>query len=124
MANHPLVLLVRFLLELGALLALGYWGWTQHAGVMRVLLALGVPLVAAAAWGTFRVPGYPGKAPVAVPGPVRLLLEAAFFAGAVWALYAAQRPQRGLVFGVIVVLHYLASYDYVLKLLRGRTVSR
>jgi hypothetical protein len=118
MANHPLVLLVRFMLEIGALLALGYWGWTQHTGVIRVLLALGVPLVAALAWGTLRVPGYPSDAPVAVPGRVRLLLEAAVFGGAVWALYAAQRPQWGLVFGVVVVLHYLASYDYVLALLR------
>jgi hypothetical protein len=105
-ANNPFVLASRFLLELAALFALGYWGWTQHAGVLRLLLAIGVPLVAAAAWGTFRVPGQHGKGLVAVPGPVRLLLEFVFFAA--WAL----------VFGVLVVAHYAASYDYVLTLLR------
>ena len=60
----------------------------------------------------------PGKAPVAVPGWVRLLLEAAFFGGAAWALYAAGREAWALVFGVIVLLHYAASYDRVWRLLK------
>ena len=101
--------------------ALGYWGWTQHDGVMRLLLAFGAPVVAAAAWGTFRVPGYPGPARVAVPGGVRLLLEFAVFGSATWALYAAQRPSWALVFGLLVVLHYAASYDYVGKMLRTKS---
>jgi hypothetical protein len=118
MANHPLNLTLRFFLEVAALAAMGYWGWTQHSGLMRWLLAIGLPLVAAAAWGLFRVPGYPGAAPVAVPGPVRLLLEAAFFGGGTWALYAAQRPVWAAVVGSLVLLHYLASYDYIGALLR------
>lgn len=117
MANNPVVLLVRFLLELVGLFAYGYWGWTQHSGGLRVLLAIGLPVLAAAAWGTMRVPGYPGPAPVAVPGIVRLLLEAAFFGGAVWAFYAAGRPSWGLVMALVVLAHYAASYDYVMELL-------
>jgi hypothetical protein len=117
-ANNPFVLAARFLLELAALFAFGYWGWTQHAGLTRLLWAVGTPLAAAAAWGTFRVPGQHGKGLVAVPGPVRLLLEFVFFAAAAWALYAADRPNWALVFGVLVVLHYIASYDYVRTLLR------
>ena len=118
MANHPLVLAVRFVVELVAFWAVGYWGWTQHTGVLRGLLVIGLPLLAATSWGVFRVPGYPGDAPVRVPGPVRLLLEAAVFGSAVWALYGAQRPQWGLILGVIVALHYAASYDYILALSR------
>ena len=120
MANNPLNLVLRFVLELLGLWALGYWGWTQHAGLARWLWTLGLPLLAAVVWGSFRVPNDPGQAPVAVPGWVRLLLEAAFFGGATWALYAAGRETWGLIFGVVVVLHYAASYDRVLKLLRGR----
>src|SRR5687767_2139053 len=118
MANNPLVLTVRFFLELTALWALGYWGWTQHTGLARVLLAIGVPLAAATVWGVFRVPGYQRTAPVAVRGSVRLLVEAAFFGGAAWALVAAERPMWAMVFGVMVVVHYVVSYDFVGKMLR------
>ena len=118
MANNPLVLTVRFLLELTALWALGYWGWTQHTGLVRVLLAVGAPLAAATLWGVFRVPGYPREAPVAVRGPVRLLVEAVVFGSATWALYAAGRADWAVVFAVVVGAHYAASYDYVGKMLR------
>jgi len=119
MANHPVNLTLRFLLELFALFSLGYWGWTQHSGLARIIWTIALPLVAAIAWGTLRVPGHPGNAPVAVPGIVRLLLEAAIFGGAIWALYAAGRGNWGLIYGVIVLVHYLLSYDYVIELLRA-----
>lgn len=99
---------------------MGYWGWTQHDGALRFVWALGLPLVAAALWGTFRVSGYPKDAPVEVPGVVRLLLEFAIFGMGVGLLAAANAPTAALVFGALVVLHYLASWDYVLALLRGR----
>ena len=120
MAKNPLNLTLRFVLELVGLWALGYWGWTQHTGAARWLLALGTPLLAAALWGVFRVPGHPGPAPVAVPGTVRLLLEAAFFSSAVGALFAANRPAWAWALAVVVALHYLASWDYVVKLLKTR----
>lgn len=118
MSNHPLNLALRFLLEIVGLLALGYWGWTQHDGLARWLWTLGLPLIAAALWGVFRVPDDPGPAPVAVPGLLRLLLELLYFGGATLALYAAGRPTWAAVFGGIVLLHYLASYDRVVWLLR------
>jgi hypothetical protein len=118
MGNHPINLALRFLLELVALFALGYWGWTQHAGVARILWTIGLPLVAAALWGTFRVPDDPGKAPVPVPGLVRLLLEGLFFGAATWAFYAADRGSWGLIFGAIVLVHYAVSYDRILWLLQ------
>jgi hypothetical protein len=118
MADNPLNLALRFFLELAALVAMGYWGWTQHDGFARWLLAIGVPVVAAAAWGIFRVPGDPGDAPVPVPGLVRLTLEFAFFSGATWALFAAGRPSWGWAFGIVTLLHYAASYDRVARLVR------
>lgn len=118
MANHPLHLLLRFLLELSALFALGFWGWTQQSGVLRLVWTIGFPLVFAILWGTFRVPDDPGKAPVAVPGIVRLLLELVFFGAAVWSLNAAGQGNWGLVFGIIVLIHYLISYDRLIWLLK------
>jgi hypothetical protein len=83
-----------------------------------VLLAIGIPLIAAALWGTFRVDNDPKKAPVAVPGVVRLLLEIVFFAAGVGLLAAANQTTAAAVFGLVVLFHYLISYDRVLWLLK------
>ncbi len=91
------------------------------SGLYRWLLAVGLPLLAAVLWGTFRVPNDPGAAPVAVPGWVRLLLEAVYFTSAVLAFYAAQKPAWAMIFGLVVAVHYLVSYDRVLLLLSKRT---
>lgn len=119
MAYHPLNLTLRFLLELAALVAVGAWGWQQREDGLRFALAIGIPLLLAAAWGVFAVPDDPsrsGKAPLSVPGLLRLLFELAFFALAVWALYAIGQTNLGWIFGVVVVLHYLSSYDRMLWL--------
>ncbi|MFO7585365.1 MAG: YrdB family protein [Anaerolineales bacterium] len=120
MAYHPINLTLRFLLELAALVAVGAWGWQQREDGLRFALAIGLPLLLAIAWGVFAVPGDPsrsGKAPMPVPGWLRLVFELAFFALAVWALYdlAYILPAWGL--GILVVLHYLASYDRIRWLL-------
>jgi hypothetical protein len=111
-------LTLRFLLELAGLFALGYWGWTQHEGLLRVLLALGLPLLAALLWGMFRVDNDPGKAPVRVPGWLRLLLETAYFGGSVLALAAAGQPTAALALGALVLFNYAAMYDRLFWLLR------
>ncbi|MBE0410147.1 MAG: YrdB family protein [Anaerolineales bacterium] len=118
MANHPLNLGLRFFLELAALFSLGYWGWTQQQGLMRILLTIAIPLIAAILWGVFRVPGDPGNAPVPVPGALRLALEMAFFTSATLGLFFAQQKSWALTFGIITLLHYLISYDRILWLLR------
>ena len=82
MGTHPANLVIRFILEMMALFAMGYWGWQQREDLVRYLLAVLVPLVAASLWGLFAVPGdasRSGSAPVAVSGAVRLVVEVAFF---------------------------------------------
>ena len=120
MANNPLNLALRFILELIGLYALGYWGWTQNTGITRYVLVVGLPLLAAALWGTFRVPNDPGKATVAVPGVVRLLLEAVYFTAATLAFYTAGQENWALIFGIVVLAHYVISYDRILWLLKQR----
>lgn len=46
-------LLLRFLLELSALAALGYWGFHVAGGIAGILLCIGAPLLFAASWGLF-----------------------------------------------------------------------
>lgn len=122
MGSHPLNLALRFVLELCALGAMGRWGYLSAAGVWRYLFALGVPLLAATAWGAFAVPADPsrsGQAPVVVPGVVRLLLEFAFFGCASWALARTDGARLSWGFGLIVLVHYALSYDRIAWLLRA-----
>jgi hypothetical protein len=123
---HPANLALRFALELAALVAIGRWGWTLvGAGPWRVVLAVAAPLVAMTAWGLFAVPGDPsrsGRAPVPVPGVVRLLLEAAFFGAATWAA-ARERPAWAIGFGALLVAHYALSFDRLAWLCRRRPVA-
>jgi hypothetical protein len=121
MGSHPFNLILRFILELVALFAMGYWGWTQHQGFSRFLWAIGLPLVFAILWATFAVPDDPsrsGKAPIPIPGLLRLLLELVVFAVAVWCCFAAGQPTWGWIFGITVLLHYVISSDRILWLLK------
>ncbi len=127
MSKHPLNLGVRFLLELFALAALGEWGWQLTAGWTRWLLAAAVPLFAAALWGVFAVPEDPsrsGKAPVPVPGWIRLLLEWGIFASTIWALHSMGRVAVSWISAGVVILHYGLSYDRVRWLLADLPTRR
>jgi hypothetical protein len=120
MSDNPVNLLLRFLLELAGLTALGYWGWTQHDGAARWVWAIGAVAAAAAVWGVFRVPGDGGAPVVAVAGWVRLAIEAAFLTTATAALYASGQRTTAVVFAAVVIGHYLVSYDRVLRFLEAR----
>jgi len=111
---------LRFILELAALWALGYWGWVTHDGPARYLWSVGLVVLASVVWAVFRVPGDGGAPIVTVPGGVRLLIEATYFTGAAVALAASGRRSLGIALATIVVLHYAISYDRVLRLVQGR----
>jgi len=76
---------LRFVLELAAFAGFAILGWELGgSGLPAVLLSIVSFLVAATAWGMFAVPGDPsrsGKAPVPVPGVLRLVIELAVFLG-------------------------------------------
>ena len=123
MSSNPINLLVRFLMEISALISIGMWGWQQGNGISRFLIAIGIPLVAAAIWGTFRVPNDPGKAPIAVPGFIRLIYEFLFFGFAIWALFNINYITLGWIFLIILVIHYVISYDRLLWLLKQKRLT-
>ena len=120
MSQNPLNLAVRFLLEILALVAFGAWAKAQFLGTPGFILMILIPLLAATIWGVFNVKGDPsrsGKAPVSVPGLVRLLIELVFFGCATWALFTLN-PTYGWTFGLVTLLHYLFSYDRIGWLLK------
>ena len=95
-------LALRFLLELCALVALGYWGFATASGAMaKVALGIGAPLVAAVVWGVFVAP----RAPVGLPGVVVLLLQVLVFGSAAAGLVATGHRTLALVFAVVVVIN-------------------
>lgn len=120
MGWHPVNLAVRFLLEMFAAGSIAYWAWTQHDGFMRYLLVIAVPLLAMAIWGIFRVPDDPGDPTVTVRGYVRLLIEGVIFGSAGLLLYLSQQQQPALAFLLIVIVHYVISYDRIHWLLTER----
>lgn len=123
MGSHPLNLALRFLLEIAALVTIGYWGFSQHSGIWRFIIGLGGPLIAAVLWGTFAVPddlSRSGKAPVAVPGVLRLVLELSLFGFAAWALYDTSSTVMALILASITIAHHALSYDRVAWLLRQK----
>ncbi|MEP0132835.1 MAG: YrdB family protein [Eudoraea sp.] len=120
MGSHPINLALRFLLEMSSLVSFGMWGWKQSDGWLRYVLAIGIPIILAAIWGTFAVhndPSRSGSAPIVTPGVIRFAIELGFFALATWSLYNMGFNKVSLVFGIIVVLHYIISYDRIIWLL-------
>ena len=120
MGSHPINLTIRFLLEIIALISVGSWGWKQSDGWLRFVLAIGIPVILAAIWGTFAVPDDPsrsGAAPIVTPGVVRVAIELSFFALATWSLYDMGSIKLSLAFGIVAMLHYVVSYDRILWLL-------
>jgi hypothetical protein len=121
MGNAWWNLTLRFLLELAALLGLGVASWGLSEGWWRWLLALASPLIAAALWGIFAVPDDPsrsGRAPVPVPGGVRLVLELIILLGGAAGFYVAGHAATGLVMALLIAVSYAFSLDRLGWLLR------
>lgn len=120
MGSHPANLFLRFILEVAALFVVGAWGWNQSDGWLGPALGIILPLCLAGVWGIFAVPNDPsrsGAAPVITPGIIRLFLELAIFAFAVWSVYAMGLNNTGMIFAIVVILHYACSYDRIIWLL-------
>ena len=117
---QALNLALRFVLEVCALAALGFWGWSQTDAPWRYVLILGVPALAAIAWGTFAV----SRRPKSIREGARPRVwgrtprnRARFLGFACWALYDADTKVSSLTLAAVVVIHYAFSYERVRWLL-------
>ncbi|MCA8912458.1 MAG: YrdB family protein [Planctomycetes bacterium] len=114
-------LALRFLLEVAGVVAAGAWGWQLVDSWARWLLAFGLPAVLMTVWATFNVrndPSRSGKAPVPVPGAVRLLLELAILGFGAYAAATAWSIWAGGVYGALVAFQYATSWKRVAWLVR------
>ncbi len=115
--------ILRFILELWALIAYGYWGLNQAFGLFNYVLMIGLPILMAVLWGTFAVPNDPsrsGGAPVPVPGAVRLLLEFILLGAAFWMMYVQGLLYISLIFIALVIIHYILAHERIKWLLKKK----
>ncbi len=107
---HGLNLVLRFLLELAALVGFSLLVWDQTHGGWRYLAVAVAITTIGVIWTTFAVPGDPsrsGNAPVPVHGALRLVLEWLILFGGAWAFHAAGHSWAGLTLTALIVVHYL-----------------
>lgn len=99
-------LILAFLLELGTLVALGYWGFTVGPNTLaKIVLGLGAPALATVVWAIFGAP----KSSMHLQGVAYLALQAVFFGGAALALVAAGQRGLGIGFALIALVNSAAA---------------
>ncbi len=121
MGSNPINLALRFVLELASLIMAGYWAKEQSDSWQRYILMIGLPMFLATLWGVFAVPDDPsrsGSAPIPISGWLRLLLELSIFSFAIFCLYDLGYSKLTWIFGLVVLVHYLISYDRIAWLLK------
>ena len=99
-------LALRFTLELAALAAVGYWGWSAGDGPTRWLLLAGAVGAVAVVWGLFVAP----KRRFDLPGPARLAIELAVWLAAGAALIVTDHAVLGVAFVVVAVGSGVLNY--------------
>ena len=93
---------LRFVLELCALAALSYWGFrTGDQLLLKIVLGLGAPLIAAVLWATLGAPAAQAK----LSGVLHLALEVVIFGAATMALAKADQLDLAGVFAVIFIIN-------------------
>ncbi len=78
------------------LVAFAYVGFELGSGVWGWIFGIGLPVLAATAWGAFVAP----KARWPVSPPVRLAIEAVLFGAAAVGLVLADQPLPGVILAV------------------------
>ena len=101
---EAVALAVRFVLELCALAALGWWGFSAGDGSLSYVLGLGAPVAAAVVWGMLAAPRgrFDGR------DPQRLVGEVAVFGAAVLALAVLGRWWLAAAFAIVALVDGVA----------------
>jgi Protein of unknown function (DUF2568) len=97
---------VRGLMELGIVVALGYWGYkTGESTTAKILLSVGAPLIGFGIWGLvdFRNAG-------SFAEPLRLMEELIISGLAALAWYVAGAQSMGWMLGIIAIVHHVLVY--------------
>ncbi|MEV5895288.1 YrdB family protein [Nonomuraea fuscirosea] len=106
LAKHANALLM-FLLELGVLASVAYWGFTlSPSWAVKLLAGLGGPALFIGAWALFGAGGGE-NAVYPLTGLARAALEIVWFGGGALALYASGLVTPAVVFAALFVVNAL-----------------
>lgn len=97
---------LRTIMELGIVVALGYWGHkTGEGATMKILLSVGTPLIGFGIWGLvdFRNAG-------AFAEPLRLIEELVISGLAALAWVVAGAQSMGWALGILSIVHHVLVY--------------
>lgn len=94
-------LLIAFLLEIGMLVALGYWGFQKsESQLLKYTLVIGIPLVAAVLWGILAAP----RSQYRLQLPFRLAFAFLLYSMATIALYQTGHTLLSITFLCMAIL--------------------
>ncbi len=97
-------LLVRFLLELCMLVAVGYWGFETHSDwTTKIIFGIGLPVLIAVVWSLFTAP----KAPYHLTGVAHIVLSLILLGLGAVALFAAGKVNLGWAYLVILIVNQI-----------------
>ena len=99
---------LRFLLELGALFAVGYWGWETGDGWLGWVLAIAAISAVIAVWALFVSP----KHTVETSKQISFAIELAVWLAAGAALYSTGQKALGLAFAAISMASGALNYAW------------
>jgi hypothetical protein len=95
---------LAFAVELAGLGIFAWWGWrTGGSTPVRLLLAIGLPVLAMAVWGLFAAPTADYGSPV-----VTAVVKVAFFGLAGLALWSLDHWTLAVIFVLVVAANLLA----------------
>lgn len=97
---------LRALMELGIVIALGYWGYSVgNSTAMKIFLAIAAPLIGFGFWGLvdFRNAG-------SLAEPLRLIQELVITGLAAAAWYVAGAQAWGWALGTLSIVHHVLVY--------------
>ena len=112
--QQTLNLTLRALMELGIVLAFGYWGYqTGQSLGSRLLLCIGAPVLGFGIWGSvdFHQAG-------SLSEPLRLIEELVISGSAAVALYSAGQPLLAWLLGLLSIAYHALVYMAGDKLLK------
>ncbi len=92
--------ILRFLLELFAVVSLGIWGFAAWPFPWNIVVGIAAPAIAIVLWALFRSP----KAVLHVDAFVKALVEVVVMAAAAFAWWGLGQPVVAVVFAVVATV--------------------
>jgi hypothetical protein len=95
-------LAIRLLLEICALIAVGYWGFKTGSGwLLKILFGIGAPILIAVLWGMFGAP----KSVYPFQGLAFLGLEFIVYGSGVLALFLTGSNSLAWIFALLLIVN-------------------